>query len=105
MPENAAGPLRRFQPDLVLMVDAADLGLQAGEISLVDLEQVRGFSASSHSLPLTVFAKYLRTEFACETALICLQPLTLEYCEPLSTPLVRAVNSLAAYLKKRLSET
>jgi len=105
MPENAGGPLRRFQPGLVLMVDAADLGFQAGEISLVDLEQVRGFSASSHSLPLTVFAEYLRTEFACETALICLQPLTLEYCEPLSTPLVRAVNSLAAYLKKRLSET
>lgn len=105
MPENAGGPLRRFQPGLVLMVDAADLGLEAGEISLVDMEQVRGFSASSHSLPLTVFSDYLRAEFTCDTALICLQPQTLEYCAPLSKPLVGAVNALAAYLKKRLSET
>lgn len=94
IPENASGPLRRFQPQLILMIDAADLGEPPGTIQFVDLDQVRGFSASSHSLPLSVFAGFLVQEFHCEVALCCIQPLSLEFEAELSKPVKGVVKSL-----------
>ncbi len=96
LPENASGPLRKFQPQLILLVDAADLDEEAGTIQFVDLDQVRGFSASSHSLPLSVLAGFLEQEFSCEVALCCIQPQSLEFEADLSAPVKKAVKSLAA---------
>lgn len=94
IPENASGPLRRFQPQVILLIDAADLSQDAGTIQFVELDQVRGFSASSHSLPLSVLAKFLIQEFHCEVALCCIQPLSLEFEAKLSTQVNRAVKLL-----------
>jgi len=105
IPENASGPLRKFQPDLILMVDAADLGLEAGAILEVDLQQVRGFSASSHSLPLNIFSGYLESEFNCETSLFCIQPQTLEYCAQISTPVKLAVQEFVGEILRLFHET
>lgn len=93
LPENASGPLRRFGPQFILLVDAADLAEEAGTIQFVDLAQVRGFSASSHSLPLSVLAGFLVQEFSCEVALCCIQPQSLEFEADLSTPVKKAVKS------------
>ena len=94
MPENATGPLRRFKPQLILMVDAADLGLEAGEIQFVELDQVRGFSASSHSLPLSVLAGFMASEFNCEVSLFCVQPQRLDFEASLTPRVNQAVNQL-----------
>lgn len=94
IPENASGPLRRFQPQSILLVDAADLGEKPGAIQFVELEQVRGFSASSHSLPLSVLAQFLVKEFQCKVALCCIQPQSLVFEAKLSAPVRRAVNLL-----------
>jgi hydrogenase 3 maturation protease len=94
IPENASGPLRRFQPHLIFLIDAADLNKAAGAIQFVELDQVRGFSASSHSLPLSVLAGFLVQEFQCEVALCCIQPQSLVFEAKLSAEVERAVNSL-----------
>jgi hydrogenase 3 maturation protease len=105
IPENASGPLRKFRPDLILMIDVADLGLKAGAILEVDLQQVRGFSASSHSLPLNVLSGFLKSEFNCETALFCIQPQTLEYCAQASDPVQQAVQIFVSEILRLLGET
>jgi hydrogenase 3 maturation protease len=94
IPENASGPLRRFCPDMILMVDAADLVEDPGTIQFVELDQVRGFSASSHSLPLSVLGRFLMEEFHCEIALCCIQPQSLEFEAGLSDPVKMAVELL-----------
>ncbi len=98
IPENASGPLRRFQPQMILLVDAADLDEAPGTIKFVELDQVRGFSASSHSLPLSVLAGFLVQEFHCEVALCCIQPQSLEFEAKLSAPVKKAVRSLVEEL-------
>lgn len=92
IPENATGPLRRFQPQLILLVDAADLDVTAGAICLVELNQVGGFSASSHTLPLSVLAGFMKNDFNCEVALFCIQPQSLEFDTALSSQVEFAVN-------------
>jgi len=73
-PENFTGPLRRFQPDLVLLVDAAQMDGRPGEIGWLDLQSTGGISASSHTLPLHILVSYLVAELGCQVALIGIQP-------------------------------
>ena len=97
-PENFTGPLRRFQPNLVLEVDAAHLGEAPGTTSWVDWREADGLSASTHTLPPSVLAGYLVSELGCEVSLIGIQPACLEMSAPLSPAVERAVLQLAGAL-------
>jgi hydrogenase 3 maturation protease len=88
-PENFTGPLRRFHPDLVLLVDAAQMDALPGAIGWLDLQSVGGISASSHTLPLHILVSYLVAELGCQVALIGIQPEQTFADAPL-TPSVQA---------------
>ncbi len=73
-PENFTGVLRRFEPDLVLMVDAALMNLEPAKTGWLCWQDTSGFSASTHTLPLHLLAGYLTAELNCEVALLGIQP-------------------------------
>lgn len=73
-PENYTSLLRRFVPDLVILIDAADMVQLPGSIQLVPWHDLTGLSASTHSLPLDLFAKYLEQELKCEILFLGIQP-------------------------------
>ncbi len=83
-PENATAALRRFAPSRVLLVDAAEMGEPAGTVRWVEMSEIAGMSASTHSLPLSLLADYLRLELGCEVALLGIQPADNDYGEGLS---------------------
>jgi hydrogenase 3 maturation protease len=97
-PENFTGPLRRFRPDLVIEVDAADLGKPPGSASWIEPHDTDGLSASTHTLPPSVLAEFLLAELGCRVAVIGIQPVRLELNAPLSPPVERAVNGVAEQL-------
>lgn len=94
-PENYTGPLRRFRPDLVLEVDAAEQNEVPGTTAWLDWRDADGLSASTHTLPPSVLAKYLVAELGCQVALLGIQPANLEMGQPLSPDVARAVTRLA----------
>jgi hydrogenase 3 maturation protease len=94
LPENASGPLRRFQPDLVLLVDAAELGEPVGMIEWLDETMIGGMSASSHTLPLSVLGKYLQSELGCRVEYLGIQPLQIDYLQEMSDCVNEAVNCI-----------
>ena len=100
MPENATSRLRKFGPDLVLMVDAADFGGEAGEITCLDAEKIEGFSASSHTLPLPILGSYLEAELNCKIEYIGIQPEQLEFDAGLSAAVKKAVTDLTVYFNQ-----
>ena len=73
-PENYTGALRRFQPDLVLLIDAAHMSARAGAIRWLAWQETIGISASSHTLPLHMVASYMQTALLCEVVLLGVQP-------------------------------
>ncbi|MDX1665089.1 MAG: hydrogenase maturation protease [Candidatus Promineifilaceae bacterium] len=73
-PENSTGALRRFRPDRVLVVDAVEMGASPGTVRCIDCSAAEGLSASTHTLPLDVFLRYLRAELDCDVTLIGIQP-------------------------------
>ncbi len=83
-PENCTGQVRRFAPDLVLLVDAAQMDEPPGTIRWLDWRNCDGLSASTHTMPLSLLGEYFTAVLHCEVALIGIQPASLDLGETLS---------------------
>jgi len=94
-PENITAELRTFHPQLVLMVDAADMGKEPGAISLIPFEQIDGMTASTHSLPLSMLAQYLTLELACTITLVGIQLKSNDIGGTVSPEVIDAVEEIA----------
>jgi hydrogenase 3 maturation protease len=94
-PENCTSLLRRFAPDLVILIDASEMEQPPGSIKLISWQDLLGLSASTHSLPLTLFVKYLQHELNCEVLLLGIQPIDTTLGEDLQ-PCVRLSAEKAA---------
>jgi hydrogenase maturation protease HycI len=102
-PENITGLLRRFDPSLVLLVDAAQMNQAPGTVHWLDWKDTVGVSASTHTLPPHVLAGYLTAELGCKVALLGIQPSnTCVLGAPLSPEVQRAVDSVVQTLSHTL---
>ncbi len=101
-PEGCSGLLRRFGPDLVLFVDAADVGESPGTVRVVGRRSMGGVGGSTHTLPLSLLAGYLVETLECRVALIGIQPADTALGEPLSPAVGHAVQAVVAALAERL---
>jgi len=103
VPENYTGTIRRLNPTHILMVDAADMGLPAGESRLLKAEEIEGFVLSTHAPPLRVIARYLSMATAAKIALLAVQPKCLDFGEGLTEELKMATKAIAETLTDVLS--
>lgn len=92
-PENFTGTVRRFRPDLVLLVDAAQMDSAPGEIRWLDWENLSGISASTHTMPLDIIVAYLTAELNCQAGFLGIQPAGNAVGAPLSPQVREAVES------------
>ncbi|MDO4289707.1 MAG: hydrogenase maturation peptidase HycI [Eggerthellaceae bacterium] len=93
-PEDDLGYLRRLKPRRLLLVDAAAMGHEPGEIRLVTADDVATqFLITTHTLPITFLLGEL--EGICEdVTFLGIQPATTEFFDPLSAPVRRAVDEI-----------
>jgi hydrogenase 3 maturation protease len=93
-PENCVGTLRGFCPNLVILMDVVcGLG-KAGTIHWLYHDKTDGFSASSHSLPLSILAAYLTAEYDCEVFVLAITAQSLKEETALSAPVEKAVEEI-----------
>ncbi len=86
VPETVTGPIRRFKPDAVLLLDAADMGARPGSVALVQPDEIRASLLSTHALPLSVVMEFLANDTGAKTTLIGIQPdLSAQGFSPAST--------------------
>ncbi|MBI5958042.1 MAG: hydrogenase maturation protease [Chloroflexi bacterium] len=102
-PENQTGALRVFRPDLVLLVDAAQMNEEPGTIRWLDWQDTTGLSASTHTLPLHMLARFLTAEIDCQVVLLGIQPARNLFDEPLSLVVQQALEDLVQTLAGELS--
>ena len=104
-PENYTGSLRRFQPDLIVLIDAAQMGAPPGTVRWLMWQDTDAFSASTHTLPPHILAQYLTNELNCGVALIGIQPADTRIGMPLSPVVQAAVETVVqALLEELLSD-
>jgi len=94
-PENLTGEIVRCQPSHILLVDAADLGLKPGAAALIAPEAVAGISFSTHVLPLSILADYLKRALPCCIIILGIQPGSTDFSTTHSRAIGQAARRLA----------
>lgn len=74
VPENFTSQIRRFKPSHVIFIDATDFGAEPGEVILAGPEAITGQSISTHTIPLSILAKYLQDQTGAKIVLLGIQP-------------------------------
>jgi len=102
-PENFSGKIRRFRPGHLLVIDAADLGLEPGEIAEIRPKDVGGPTYCSHMLPLRVMIGYLKEETGCNVTLLGIQPKSIEFDGEMTEEVRAAVDKLSGAVCRALA--
>ncbi len=105
VPENFTGPLRRLSPDLLIIIDAAPMGLTPGSIRRIPLHMISdSHNFNSHSPGTENLISYLK-EFINEIIFIGIEPGSTELGEGLSPEVNKAVFELEQILSEGELET
>jgi hydrogenase 3 maturation protease len=103
-PESYTSLVRKQQPDLLILIDAADMGLPPGALRTIPPDRVRTMSFSTHSMPLSTLICYVK-EFCGNVSLVGVQPEQTEIGAPISTVVRKSARKLArAILEGRVAE-
>jgi len=103
-PENLTGEIRRFRPDLVLILDAAAGGKKPGSVFVLERKDMAVEDISSHRMPLALLADYLEKSVGCRVRILGIEPRSCREGVSLSAPVRKAVETLAPLLARDLAE-
>lgn len=99
-PERYLGRIAREEPDSVLLIDAAYMGLAAGEYRLLDLEETVPLELSTHGVSLRLLVDLLAPSLKGRVSLLGIQPARLTLGQGLS----RRIKRTLRFLEARLTE-
>jgi hydrogenase 3 maturation protease len=93
-PESYTSVIRQHRPDLLILVDAADMDLPPGAMRTIAPEKISIVSFSTHLMPLSMFIDYVK-KFCRKVLLIGVQPERTEAGSGISTAVHKSVKNLA----------
>ena len=102
VPENYLGPIEESGAEVVLVVDATEMGANAGDIAIFDIEQVQGTSVSTHTANLGLIFQVIPPEKRPQGILVGIQPGNMELGQALSEPVHATMENLAKMLVNSL---
>jgi hydrogenase 3 maturation protease len=97
VPENFTGLIRRLHPDLLVLLDAADMGLPPGTLRRLDPSTIHGRDFGTHAPSLGQLAGYL-SDCAGRIVILGIQPAATETGARLSVPVRSALQALGRAL-------
>jgi hydrogenase 3 maturation protease len=97
-PENFGGQVLRYAPIQVVIVDAAMMGLEPGEIRKIDGTKIQEVGFSTHTMSLAHFLAYVSEECA-DAHFIGIQPEDTALGNPLTPSVKSAADCLIRLLK------
>lgn len=104
-PEGFTDVVKKFMPDLVLVVDAVDAGKPYGNIDFYSVEDLCSLTLNTHKPSLKLLASYLEREVGASFLLIGVQPKDLNYTlkPTLSKPVRNALEVLEEAFREAFS--
>jgi len=96
-PENYISKLRVNPPEILIIIDAADMGLKAGSVRILNFTEINDDFVTSHGIPLSILLEQFNKSIS--IFLIGIQPKQTTLGEPLS-PEVKAA---AEFVVSKLS--
>jgi hydrogenase 3 maturation protease len=99
-PENTTGEIRKFHPNLVLILDAAQGQYKPGAVFIVGKNQIEDDGVSTHTISLALLVAYLEETIGCKVMVLGIQPLDLRLGENISPIAKKSAKNLAAFLSQ-----
>jgi hydrogenase 3 maturation protease len=97
-PENDVVALRELRPDRLLIVDATDMGLNLGEIRLIDPDDIAEmFMMTTHNMPLNYLVDQIKDDVG-EVLFLGIQPDIVGFYYPMTPAIKAAVETVYSRL-------
>lgn len=103
VPENYTSMVKRLRPRAIVIVDAADMGLNPGEVRIIPTRHLGAVAFSTHMLPLSLLVGYLRESTDAPVTVIGIQP--RQFQGGLSREVQRAGEEVMTLLRSGLWDT
>ncbi|MBU2565715.1 MAG: hydrogenase maturation peptidase HycI [Candidatus Thermoplasmatota archaeon] len=98
-PENFTSVIRKNKPEILVIVDAADMGIDAGVFRIVSEEKIENIGISTHNMPLSFLINYLK-DSANRIIFIGIQPKTIRDSDKISEKLKKSAEQLKEILRE-----
>jgi len=93
-PENDVAAIRDLRPARLLLVDATDMGLNPGEIRVVNPDDIAEmFMMTTHNMPLNYLIDQLKEDVG-EVIFLGIQPDIVGFYYPMTPPVKAAVETI-----------
>jgi len=100
VPENYLGKIVKQKPDTIVLIDAVSLGASPGTIKIIEKDDIRDESLSTHNVSLNLVVKYLQKETSADVFLLGVQPKTTEFGKEISQPVRESLEKIVRMLER-----
>ena len=98
-PENFTSVIRKNKPEILVIVDAADMDINEGGLRVVPEEKIENIGISTHNMPLSFLINYLK-DSARKIIFIGVQPKTIRDSDEISEELKKSAEHLKEILRE-----
>lgn len=99
-PENFLDEIAAFEPERIIIIDAADFGAESGQIRLIAEDAVSELTVSTHAIPFKVITTLLKKDTAANIDIIGIQIENTALGEGLSQKVKESAEALISYIQK-----
>lgn len=104
VPENFTGLIKKCNPSHIILIDASLMNLDAGEINIVNKDNIVDISISTHSMSLSYLIKYLELEKDYNILFIGIEPEIIDLSFELSSKIKNSSDMLIKLLFDKILE-
>ena len=99
-PENFTAIVKKNKPNLVVLIDVAEMDIKAGEFRIIDPEKINTMQLTTHSIPLSFLISYLKN-YTREIIFIGIQPKIIDYSTTVSPEIMISAEKIKEILKNK----
>ena len=104
VPENFTGLIKKINPSHIILIDASLMNKEAGEINIVNKDNIADISISTHSMSLSYLIKYLQLEKEYNILFIGIEPEIMDLSFELSSKIKDSSDMLVKLLFDKILE-
>ena len=102
VPEAHLGPIVAARPQVVLLIDAVDLGAAPGSVAIVERADLAPYPPSPHRVPVSLLMGLLARETGADVLLLAIQPRKVDLGWAPTPEVGASVDRVAAVLERIL---
>ena len=102
-PENVIDAIVELHPRRILIIDAADFGVEPGCAQLVESIHIPESSVSTHAISLKVIARLIEEDTECKVEFLGIQPKSVTFKEELSQEVKQTADEIIKTIRKEFS--